>query len=80
MKQIKFMMGTESVSKDVVRGVNHRDETYTVGGMLLSQPLQACTLWAGNIPSKERREMPHAGGGLIKLLRECGSVDEVHEN
>ena len=31
----------------------------------------------GSIPSKERRAMPHAGGILVKLLRECSSVDEA---
>lgn len=32
---------------------------------------------AGSIPSAERRGMPHTGGLLVKLLKECGSVDEV---
>ena len=32
---------------------------------------------AGSIPSKEREAMPHTGGLLVKLLKECGSVDEA---
>lgn len=31
----------------------------------------------GSIPSGVRRGMPHTSGLLVKLLRECGSVDEV---
>ena len=31
----------------------------------------------GSIPSEERRAMPHTGGLLVKLLNECGSVDEA---
>jgi isopenicillin-N N-acyltransferase like protein len=29
----------------------------------------------GSIPSEERRAMPHTGGLLVRLLKECGSVD-----
>ncbi|MEN6568169.1 MAG: carcinine hydrolase/isopenicillin-N N-acyltransferase family protein [Veillonellales bacterium] len=31
----------------------------------------------GSIPSEERRAMPHASGILIKLLKECRSVDDA---
>jgi hypothetical protein len=30
-----------------------------------------------SLPAKERRAMPHSRGVLVKLLRECGSVEEA---
>ncbi|MBP2651696.1 MAG: peptidase acyl-coenzyme A:6-aminopenicillanic acid acyl-transferase [Firmicutes bacterium] len=32
---------------------------------------------AGSIPAEARRAMPHTGGVLVKLLKECSSVDEA---
>ncbi|MBP2654640.1 MAG: peptidase acyl-coenzyme A:6-aminopenicillanic acid acyl-transferase [Firmicutes bacterium] len=39
--------------------------------------LVAVSATVGSIPAEERRAMPHTGGVLVKLLKECGSVDEA---